>query len=152
MTRHKTETQPPSLQGGEDCEQCYVSKAQRIIIDVIRDDGLTFFQGKTFEQVRRENPDAEKMSVDAFCQWLAEQQRTPIEWQETTKEKFMYMLEVLPPAAGASFGYQAFLVGEPWDHDALNGRPRYQAYRKWGESYQVSNRPITVTEFMQEVG
>ena len=90
------------------------------------------------------------MSVDEFCAWKAERQRTPITWAATTEERFMEMLEVLPPADG-THGYGAFLVGEAYDHDAGNGQPRYQAYRQRGKEFFAGNRPMTRAEFREEV-
>jgi hypothetical protein len=54
------------------------------------------------------------------------------------------MLEVLPPAVMARGG---FLVGEPWDHHALTGRPRYAAFVELGGRWFESTRPVTVAEF-----
>lgn len=132
-----------------DCERCFVSKAKSTIIDTLHPiTGLTVCYGKTLEDCRAEYPDAEEMSVTEFCAWKAAQQRTPITWKETTAERFDEMLECLPPA-----GYgpgPAFLVGEPWDHDAGNGQPRFEAYRQRGELYEVSSRPMTRAEFKAE--
>jgi len=126
---------------------CFASKATGTVVDVLRDDGKTFYYGKTLEDVRREYPDAEKMTLDAFCTWKAEQQRTPIAWAETTEARFYDMLGCLPPAA---YGGGGFLVGEPMDHDAGNGQPRYDAYRQVGERYLVASRPLTRAEFRAE--
>ncbi len=41
---------------------------------------------------RAEYPDAEEMTVEAFCQWKAERQRTPVEWLPTTEARFHEML------------------------------------------------------------
>jgi hypothetical protein len=132
-----------------DCERCFASKARGTIIDVLRPaTGLTACYGKTLAQIRDECPDATEMSIDEFCAWKSSQQRTPITWEPTTAERFDEMLGVLPPAAMRDNG---FLVGEPWDHDALNGQPRFSAYRKRGDVYEVSNRPMTRAEFRAEM-
>ena len=88
-------------------------------------------------------PGAVRMSFDAWQADKAARQNTPIEWHPTTAEKYAEMLCVLPPAF-----WQAgvFLVGEPDDHDALTGRPRFQAYRQIGESYLVASRPMTIAD------
>jgi hypothetical protein len=65
-------------------------------------------------------------------------------WAATTKEIYWDMLEVLPPAAMMGGG---FLVGEPVDHHATSGQPRFEAFIKQGEKYSVSSRPITRKEF-----
>ena len=64
------------------------------------------------------------------------------------QDKFHEMLEVLPPAAMSNGG---FLVGEPWDHHALTGAPRYGAYKQINSQYYVANRPLTKREFKEEV-
>ncbi len=73
------------------------------------------------------------------------------------------MLEVLPPAAYlpvAETGYfptvtHGFLVGEPWDHCAATGAPRFSAFIKRGYTgvkdsdakFYEANRPMTRKEF-----
>ncbi len=49
-------------------------------------------------------------------------------------------------------GWREFLVGEPYDHDALSGEPRYQGFRQTSAGYFASSRPMTITEFRAEVG
>lgn len=133
-------------------ERCFASKSRGTIIDVIHPNtGKTVIYGKTLEECRAETgyQDAEEMSVDEFCAWKAATQRTPITWRQTTEEKYDEMLNVLPPALWIGGG---FLVGEPWDHDAGNGQPRFAAYRYRDNVYEVANRPITRAEFRQEIG
>jgi len=132
-----------------DCDRCFASRERSTIIDVLHPNtGRTVCYGKTLEDCREEYPDAEEMSVDEFCAWKASQQRTPITWDATAEEKYHDMLNVLPPAKWTG---GAFLVGEPWDHDAGNGRPRFAAFRKRGEVYQTANRPLTIPEFLAEI-
>ena len=133
----------------KDSDLCVISKETGRIIDLIHPTtGLTFHFGKTLADCRLECPDAEIMSVVDFCTWKAAKQRTPITWSEVSEERYVEMLEVLPPAAWVG---HAFLVGEPCDHDAGNGQPRYEAYRKRGSVYEAGSRPMTVAEFMQEI-
>lgn len=134
-----------------DCNRCVVSKARMTIIDVLHPvTGRTFCYGKTVEDCRAEYPDAEEMTIDEFCASKAAQQRTPITWEATTAERFEKMLCVLPPADGTP-GFRAFLVGEAYDHDAGNGRPRFQAFRTRGGLYEVASRPMTRAEFRAEM-
>ena len=128
---------------------CWASKALGSLIDTIRADGTTTIYGRDEADVKREYPDAETMTVEAWCNWKAEQQRTPITWAATTQERFDYALNVLPPAAMLRGG---FLLGEPCDHDAGNGLPRYAAFRQRGDVYEESNRPMTGLEFAGEMG
>lgn len=131
----------------ETATDCYVSRSRMTLIDFAHPDtGRTALYGKTLEQVREEYPDAELMGYDDFCEWKTQQQRTPIEWQPTTEETYVEMLEVLPPALRIRGG---FLVGEPFDHDAGNGQPRFQAFRRHAGAYQVANRPMTKAEFRE---
>jgi hypothetical protein len=133
-----------------DCTQCFASRSRQTIIDVLHPvTNKTYIYGKTLSETRQEYPDAEAMSVDEFCAWKADQQRTPIRWTETTKDRFFAMLELLPPAEMTD-GYRAFLVGEPYDHDAGNGHPRFGAFRRMGDRYEEANRPMTKTEFRSE--
>jgi hypothetical protein len=64
-------------------------------------------------------------------------------WQPSTRERYNDQLNVLFPAEWIG---QAFLVGEPYDHDHA-GRPRYRPHRCHGGEYQVGSRPVTVDEF-----
>jgi len=110
--------------------------------------GKTAIYGKTLEDCQAD-PDyagAERMTIEEFCQSKAATQDTPISWEPVTEERYWDMLEVLPPAA---MGHGGFLVGEPWDHHALTGRPRYAAYRCRGDVYETASRPMTIKEFRE---
>ena len=134
-----------------DCENCFAVPGSDSMIDVVHPTtGKTVIYGRTLEEVRQQlgYEKAELMTVDGFCQAKAERQDTPITWTETTKEKFYEMLEVLPPATMKNGG---FLVGEPWDHHALTGRPRYAAYKEREEKFFVASRPMTRQEFEKEI-
>lgn len=69
-------------------------------------------------------------------------------WKRTTKEKYWYGLEVLPPAYQDS---QGFLVGEPVDHRicTVTGivSPTYEAFRQKNGKYSVSKEPVTIAEY-----
>jgi hypothetical protein len=99
--------------------------------------------GETLDQIRVRYPTAEIIEV---AQWAAQKgatQDVPVTWEETTEEKYDEMLNVLPPA----FWEQGlFLVGEPWDHHAITGRPRFAAYRELHGKYFAASRPMTVKE------
>lgn len=127
---------------------CFASKTTATVIDVLGPDGRTQINGKTLDDVRRDYPDAEEMTLDAFCEWKAARQDSPVTWEETTAERFDDMLGCLPPAMMAGGG---FLVGEPWDHHATTGEPRYQAFRQRGGRFEVADRPMTRAEFRAEV-
>lgn len=119
-------------------------------IDAIRPEtGRTMINGHTLEQVQERYPDAYITTYEAWAKAKAAQQDSPIIWSPTTAEKYSEMLDVLPPAMMLPGG---FLVGEPCDHHAMNGRPRFQAYRQIGDRYLVASRPMTRQEFRSELG
>lgn len=137
-----------------DCTHCFAVPGADNMIDLVHPvTGKTVIYGKTLEDVRQEKgregyEKAELMLVDEFLRQKAARQDTPITWEETTEEKFHEMLEVLPPAAWENGG---FLVGEPWDHHALTGAPRYAGYRELDGKYYAASRPLTRAEFKREV-
>ena len=133
-----------------DCKYCFAVPGGHAMIDLVHPvTGRTVIYGKTLDECRKEqgNELAELMLVDDFCKAKAARQDAPIAWTETTEEKYWEMLEVLPPAGMKNGG---FLVGEPWDHHATTGRPRYAAYKQVDDSFFVANRPITKEEFLKE--
>ena len=127
----------------------FASKAEQLVIGIIDETDHTTHCGWSFKEVREKHPDAEIMDLDEFCAWKGALQRTPIEWFPSTEERFDYGLNVLPPAAQTD-DFQAFLVGEPVDHEVDTGRPRYEGHRHLGGKYEVTNRPITIKEFKEE--
>lgn len=134
-----------------DCKDCFAVPGASTLIDVVHPiTGKTAIYGKTLEEVRQEKgyEKAELMSVEDFCRAKAARQDTEIAWEEITEEKYSYYLEVLPPLAWKD---GAFLVGEPSDHHAITGYPRYQACKMQGEKFYASNRPLTRAELKAEV-
>jgi hypothetical protein len=125
--------------------KCFASRQAGTIIDVVHPvTGLTCCYGRDLANVRQEYPDAELMTVDDWCKAKAATQDTPITTSEVTREQYWEMLEVLPPACMLGGG---FLVGEPMDHHAGNGQPRFSAYFQVGNRYLVASRPLTIREF-----
>ena len=128
--------------------QCIAVPGADSIIDMIHPDtGKTMVYGKTLEDCQKEEPNAQLMHIDDFCREKAKRQDTPIEWEEITEERYMELLECLPPIMYGRNGWEGFLVGEPWDHHAESGRPRYQACQIVGGRYFASTRPLTKPEF-----
>lgn len=131
------ETQP-------DFTHAYAEPGSRSIIDAIHPvTHLGLWSGETLDQVRVRYPRAE---IVDFNEWLVKkgaEQDTPVEWIATTAERYDEMLNVLPPVewSGHVFG-----VGEPIDHHAVTGQPRFDAYRRIGDDYFVSSRPMTAKE------
>ena len=132
--------------------QCFAVPGQTMIDEIHPATGRSVIYGKSLDDVRREYPDAQVMTIEGFCQSKAAVQDTPVVWTEITKEVYRDLLECLPPEAHNSLG---FLVGEPFDHHATTGKPRYTAciHRTtrgdgWSETrYYESSRPMTLAEF-----
>lgn len=115
------------------------------IIDVVDPvTGRSAIQGETLAEIRERYPTAELIEYADFAARKAAAQDAPIVWSATTAEKYADMLNVLPPAVWLAIG---FLVGEPCDHHAATGRPRFAAYVHVNGQYFTASRPLTVQEF-----
>lgn len=130
--------------------ECFAIPGHTMIDTIDSETGLTHIYRKTLDDVRAEvhtwadYSKAERMTIDAFCQSKADAQDTPITWELITEERYNELLECLPPALWTGSG---FLVGEPYDHHAITGQPRFQAcMKKWNEHF-ASSRPMTKAEF-----
>jgi len=132
-----------------DCTHCFASRERQTIIDLLNPDtDRGVWGGGSLAEIRHGYPDAEIVTIDDFCAWKAEKQRTPVEWLWAAESEYFDMLNCLPPAAQIG---RAFLVGEPYDHDAGNGQPRFTAYRIEGDRFLVSSRPVTIAEFRESI-
>ena len=128
---------------------CFAYADHRGVIDTINPEtGRSLYGGLTLEEIRTKYPDAIQCTLDEHCAAKAAKQDTPISYTETTYDRWSEMLEVLPPAA---MDDGCFLVGEPWDHHAQSGKPRFEAYMSHSGRYWVSTRPMTRAEFAAEV-
>ena len=110
--------------------------------------GLTCINGNTEAEMLAREPKAVRMTWDAWQTAASARQQTPITWDGCTAEHYDEMLNVLPPI---DWNGGAFLVGEASDHDFATGRPRYSAYRRHGDVYEFSSRPLTRAEFRAEL-
>lgn len=127
-----------------DCTECWAVPGHAHIIDVIHPEtGLTWIFSRDAATVQAQEPGAVRMQLDDWIAAKAEQQRTPIRWVQTDERSYQYMLEVLPPI---DWDGEYFLVGEPHDHEADTGRPRYAAFGRFGGRYVTASRPITRQE------
>jgi hypothetical protein len=134
-----------------DCVDCYAVPGASWMIDAIHPvSGRTWYGGHaTLAEVRASSPDyagAVRMTIEEFLNAKVQKQRTPIRWDATTQAVFDHMLECLPPELWLDGG---FLVGEPSDHCAATGKPRFAGFRQRGEVYERTNRPVTKAEFME---
>jgi len=133
-----------------DCTECVAVPGQNNCIDVIHPfTGQMVYGERTVAECIADNPGAVVMPMDELTRQIAERQHTPITWEPSTYEAFDYGLNVLPPAIWIGGG---FMIGEPYDHDAGNGQPRFQAFRQLGDKYEKANRPMTRAEFREEMG
>ena len=134
--------------------EAYARPGEDSIIDVIDPHtGLTWIQLETADQVRARYPTAERINIAEWAADKAAKQDSPITWLPTTKALYFEMLEILPPALWIG---GAFLVGEPVDHHATSGQPRFEAYWERGLSsstrtYHVASRPMMRTELRKAV-
>ena len=125
----------------EDCKNCVANENN--IDDLINPEtGLGLFGKKTVENMVAKG--GELMSVEEFYNRKFAKQNTPLEWAEVDADSYDEAMGCVPPIDLSSSG---FLVGEPWDHCAKTGAPRFTAYRFDGVKYTKSNRPMTRKEF-----
>jgi hypothetical protein len=86
------------------------------ILDTVGKDKLTTCYKKTMQEVKAEEPGAKLMSLDRAAALIQRQQRTKYctGWQEITREKYWYALEVLPPNdwQGLGTGAESFKMCE----------------------------------------
>ena len=110
--------------------------------------GLSAVQGNTLEQVRRRcGSNVQILTWEAWSAIKAARQEAPVEWLPTDEARYNEMLNVLPPVCWTSFG---FMVGEPIDHHAGTGRPRYDAFlQRRDGTYWYASRPLTTQEFRE---
>ena len=149
-----------------DSTECFAVPGDDSIIDCINPiTDRSWINCETLEQIRERYPLAQRISLDYHCKEKAIRQNTPLQWTEVSRERYWEMMEVLPPAAYlpvAETGYfpnitQGFLVGEPWDHCAATGAPRFAAFIKRGHTgiqdsdakFYEANRPMTRKEFIR---
>lgn len=127
--------------------EAYAVPGEDSLIDCINPHtGLTAICNETLEQVRERYPNAVKINISDWILDKGKRQDSPIDWEIVTEDRYFEMLECLPPAA---YGrkVEGFLVGEPWDHHAITGQPRYSAFIKRYGVHYGSTRPLTVREF-----
>lgn len=128
-----------------DCRLAFAVPGEDSLIDLVHPEtGNSRIYSESLAEIRKRYPNAEIVNVDEFQAAKAARQNSPIEWTETTSERFNEMLGCLPPAMMTSDG---FLVGEPYDHHALTGQPRYQAFVEVNQRFFTSSRPLTRKEF-----
>lgn len=111
--------------------------------------GRGVYSGETAEQIAERHPGAVVVELDEWRRQRAAEQDAPVEWLPSTLGSYDEMLGCLPPAYMAR---GAFLVGEPFDHHAVSGQPRFEAYRRIGGEFFVSSRPMTRAELRAVIG
>lgn len=130
---------------------CFAVPDSESIIDVVNPDtGRSHIRNETLEQVRERYPGAELVSLAGHVECkAARQDAEPKEWRECTEERYHDMLGALPPAAMVN---GAFLVGEPYDHHAKTGQPRFTAFKHSGGIYYELSSHITHKQFVAMCG
>lgn len=117
------------------------------IIDVVNPaTGKSAVYGETLDEVRKRYPAAEQTTWQEWSAAKAARQDAAVTWRRVSQRQYQEMLEVLPPACWTGRG---FLVGEPWDHHARTGAPRFQAFIERNGQHYASSRPLTVAEFRE---
>lgn len=87
-------------------------------LDVVRDDGLGAYSGKTLEQFALDYPDVS--IVDDEVSVAHDRKQRITEPKEITKDQFWYWLECLPPCKWKRLGStEAFHVSERITHDIV---------------------------------
>lgn len=128
-------------------EDVFAVPGEGQIVDLVRPDGRGAYSGEALDAIRLRYPGAIRMPFDAWLAWKAAQQDTPITWHQTTHDAYDRALGELPPIDWTDHG---FLIGEPTDHSAATGAPRYQAYRVTAAGQHfLSNRPLTRREWRE---
>jgi hypothetical protein len=146
------EPNPPVLRRVHvsECPDCFAVPGADHMIDLVHPDtDRSLINSKTLEEIAVQNPGAVRMKVADYLAQKAARQNSPVTWNEVTEERYWEMLEVLPPAC---MGIGVFCVGEPHDHCAATGQPRFQAYRKMDGKHFASSRPVTVKELSALIG
>jgi hypothetical protein len=130
---------------------CFAVPGADHIIDVVNPDTFrTRVYGRTLEAVQATDPGAELVELDVFvAAKAARQDSAPRVWDEVTEQRYLDMLEALPPAA---MKRGAFLVGEPDDHHAATGLPRFRCFKKEGSRHFRCSAPMTIREFREMFG
>lgn len=129
----------------DQCIDAFAVPGADTLIDLVHPvTGLSVINGHSLDQIRERYPSAEIVNVESFLSEKAARQDACVEWIVVTEEYANEMLCSLPPAA---MGNQGFLVGEPYDHHATTGQPRFQAIRRMDGAVYRSSRPMTRAEF-----
>lgn len=133
-----------------ECPEAFAVPGAQSLIDMINPHtGKSCCNNETLVEIRQRYPTAQVVKMDDWIDNKARMQDQPVTWELVTEEEFDEMLNCLPPATGG--GGRGFLVGEPYDHHAKTGKPRYQAYIRTDSHFVKSSRPMTVMEFQTAI-
>jgi hypothetical protein len=100
--------------------------------------------GETLDELRLRYPAAERINLQEWMDAKAARQDAPVTWDPITQEQYDEWMNCLPPA---HWQPGAFMVGEPSDHHAGTGLPRFQACIARNNAHYASSRPMTLPEF-----
>jgi hypothetical protein len=92
-------------------EMCFFQPKTMVTIDIVRPDGLSLYGGKTLEQLTEEYGEVVIIDTEsAYRQHCDMHKHAPVEINE---ERFMDMLEILPPAKWVRYAEEeSFHVSE----------------------------------------
>jgi hypothetical protein len=128
-----------------DSTECFAVPNSESIIDMIDPrTKLSWINKETLEQIQKRYPDAVITTIGEHLEQKAKSQDTPVGWIEVTEEHWIEMLEILPPMM---YDGNSFLVGEPTDHHAETGFPRYSCLTIKNDKHYQSDRPMTIREY-----
>ena len=128
-------------------EQCFFSKTENQVIDgCINNLGL--FSKKTLEQFQSEYADIEILHIDDAIKIMDDANRTPA--TKTTKEKYWYALNVLPPQNWKRFPDgkgDYFQMSEYWSGDITT------YYAEYGGEYYtfMDNAWMTPSQVLEKI-
>lgn len=107
--------------------------------------GLTHINRQSLAEVQERYPDAQIMNFDDYLNQKIARQNNELTFEEITEEQFDNALNALPPEKMLKGN---FLIGEPYDHCAETGQPRFHGYFYKNYRYEISSRPMTIKEFV----
>ena len=126
-------------------DYCFANINDHCIDDLINMETKTgVYSKKSIPELQKDNPTAKVMKISEWSQIRHNRQNTPVQWVASTAANYDYALGCLPPIA---YNGSGFLIGEPYDHDALTGKPRFTAHIMRGDKFFKSDRPMTIERF-----
>jgi len=122
---------------------CFYVPGDTRIVDMARNTGRSLYQHETLEEIRTRYPGAELMPFEDACEQIDKARHASYkvgQAQEITEERFIEMLEVLPPKQWKRAGHtESFKMAELLDGDITG------CYARIGNRYFQVNGSISAT-------